>query len=174
MFDIIIGMSIEKPFKKKEANVPADKQEEFKELASEGKHHVNLAESHALKAEIKRGRSDEWRTNKHIGIGIGAAGVYTANIPMAASGAAMAAGSYALEKKRKREAEDLDAEATTAAQGAAEQYSKSREIVSEGMKAGGAEKVDGELLATPEQKDAARQEMKSKVEERKRIEEEVD
>ncbi len=173
MFGIMVSMNIEKRSKKKEANVPADKQEEFKQLASEGRHQEHEASRKAVHAESTRGRAEDWNTGKKMGLGVAAAGAWTSNIPMAVTGGAIAAGTYAMEKKLKKDAEALDAKAAVAAQNSQENYSESRNIVSEGMKEGGAEVIDRELAATQEQKDVAHAEMGDVMEERKRIEEEL-
>lgn len=152
---------------KPEANVPAERQKEFKDLAKAGEWQKYSAEEAARRAEMFDNQS---KRSKGLAIGTGvaaAAGAVTGAAPFAVANGILSAAFLASSMDGGRKSRQAAAAAPVHADKAVELLDQSRAIVQEGMEARSAERSEsGELIATPEQKEAARKEMNERLEER--------
>lgn len=145
--------------RKQEPLVPEDKQYKFARIAKRGKEYERGEEVHLREEERYKNRA---KTPDKIAIVSGAGALGLASIGAIPAAIGLGAVGLLAEKERRdwmKVAAKMAGIAQEARQGKEESYNESRSIVAEGMKADGAVEVNGQLQATPEQIEIARQEM---------------
>jgi len=141
---------------KKEPFVSEDNQEKFALESKEGKKWEQASKREERDAKHKKTLSKCYAA---AAVGTGVAGIATAlyGDPVAGAYLMTGAAASALEAKANKSGSEEDKEMAQLSKEISEgAYTTSRSIVEEGMRETGAEKVDGQLHATPEQIDIAR------------------
>lgn len=154
------------PEESNEAFVPADKLDQFNELAAIGEGQEQLGEQLATDIEVLE-KDAEKNINKGLTLSAGgvAVGVFAGPIGAVPGAALMVAGLYKGVKSaiQSGAANDISDQRREVEMKKNSVYDQSRGIVEEQLREEGAHDVVGELRATPEQIEIARKEMEEKV-----------